>query len=66
MSSWHQEEDMALRLMRFALVFGAVLAIVVIIQAITTGAGSPDSWSESTAPIAPKQTIYRPQLRPLF
>jgi hypothetical protein len=57
---------MALRLMRFALVFGMVLAIAVIIRAITTVAGPPDSWSESSAPIAPKQTIYRPQLRPLF
>jgi hypothetical protein len=60
MSSWHQEEDMALRLMRFALVFGIVLAIAVIIRTIATGVALPDSQSESTAPIAPKQTIYRP------
>jgi hypothetical protein len=57
---------MALRLMRFALVFGIVLAIAVIIRTIATGVALPHSQSESTAPIAPKQTIYRPQLRPLF
>jgi hypothetical protein len=41
--------------MRFALVLGMVLAIALIIRAM----GSPDSQSELTAPIAPKQTIYR-------
>ena len=53
---------MALRLLRFALVFGAVLAMAVIILTVTTGAGPPDSRTESTAPIALKKPSYRPQL----
>ncbi len=57
---------MALRSTRFALVFRMLLAMAVIIGAITTGTGRLDSQSESTAPIAPKQTIYRSQLRNLF
>jgi len=35
-------------------------------DAITTWARPPDSQSEWTAPIAPKQPIYRSQLRTLF
>ncbi len=66
MSIWHQEEDMALGLTRFALVFGMVLAMAVIILTITTGAGPPVAQRESTAPIAAKTPIYRPQLRSLF
>jgi len=57
---------MALRLTRFALVFGMVLATAVIIRTITTGAAPPASQSESTASIAPKQPIYRPQLWNVF
>ena len=57
---------MALRSTRFALVFGMLLAMALIIGAITTGAGRLHSQSESNAPIAPKQTIYRSQLRNLF
>ncbi len=37
MSIWHQEEDLAPRLMRFALVFGMVLAIALIIRAMGGG-----------------------------
>ncbi len=66
MSIWHQGEDMALGLTRFALVFGMVLAITAIILTIMTGAGSPESQGASTAPIAAKTPIYRPQLWNLF
>jgi hypothetical protein len=52
--------------LRFALVFGIVLAMAVIIRTITTGAAPQDSQSESTAPIAAKTPIYRPQLWILF
>ncbi len=45
---------MALGLTRFALVFGMVLAMAVIILTITTGAGPPVAQRESTAPIAAK------------
>jgi len=57
---------MALRLTRFALLFGVVLAMAVIIRTITTGAAPQISQSESAAPIAPKTPIYRPQLWNLF
>ena len=57
---------MALALPKFALVFGMVLAIPVIILTITTGAGPPVAQNASTAPIAAKTPIYRPQLRSLF
>jgi hypothetical protein len=56
---------MALRPMRFILVFGMVSAMAMIILTITTGAG-PDSQSASTAPTAVKTPIYRPQLWNLF
>jgi len=36
------------------------LAMVVTILAIRPWAGAPDSQSKSTAPIAPRETIYRP------
>jgi hypothetical protein len=62
----HQEDDMASRATRFALVFGMAFATALTILAITTWARAPDSQSEWTAPIAPKQPIYRPQLRILF
>jgi hypothetical protein len=55
---------MALRPTRLALVFGMILAMMVIIRAITTGPAPPES--ESTAPIPSKETIYRPQLRNVF
>jgi hypothetical protein len=57
---------MASRATRFALVFGMAFATALTILAITTWARAPDSQSEWTAPIAPKQPIYRPQLRTLF
>jgi hypothetical protein len=57
---------MAVRLTRFGLVLGVVVAMVVIIRVITTGVGRADIRSESAAPIASKQTIYRSQLRNLF
>ncbi len=46
---------------RFAFVFGMVLAIAVTILAITTWAAPPNPESDSAAPIAPNQTIYRPE-----
>jgi hypothetical protein len=57
---------MASRATRFALVFGMAFATALTILAITTWARAPDSRSEWTAPIAPTQPIYRPQLRTLF
>ena len=63
---WHQEEDMAPRIMRFALAFWMAPAMAVTILAIKPWAGAPDSQSKSTAPIAPRETIYRPQHWNLF
>ena len=57
---------MASRATRFALVFGMAFATALTILAITTWARAPDSQSEWTAPIAPKQLIYRPQLHTVF
>jgi hypothetical protein len=57
---------MVSRATRFALVFGMAFATALTILAITTWARAPDSQSEWTAPIAPKQPIYRPQLRTVF
>jgi hypothetical protein len=54
---------MAFRATRFALVFGMAFATALTILAITTWARAPDSQSEWSAPIAPKQPIYRSQLR---
>ncbi len=62
----HREDDMASRATRFALVFGMAFATALTILAITTWARTPDSQSEWTAPIAPKQPIYRSQLRTVF
>jgi len=62
----HQEDDMVSRATRFALVFGMAFATALTILAITTWARAPDSQSEWTAPIAPKQPIYRPQLHTVF
>jgi hypothetical protein len=56
---------MALGLAKFALV-GMVLAMAVIILTITTGLSSSNSRSESTAPMALEQPIYRPQHWNLF
>jgi hypothetical protein len=44
-----------------ALVFAMVLALAMTVLAITTWAGLPDPGDESAAPIAPRETIYRPQ-----
>jgi hypothetical protein len=52
---------MASRATRFAFVFGMAFATALTILAITTWARAPDSQSEWTTPIAPKQPIYRPQ-----
>jgi hypothetical protein len=41
-------------------------ATALTILAITTWARAPDSQSEWTAPMAPKQPIYRSQLQTLF
>ena len=57
---------MASRATRFAFVFGMAFATALTILAITTWARTPDSQSEWTAPIAPKQPIYRSQLRTVF
>jgi hypothetical protein len=57
---------MASRATRIALVFGMAFATALTILAITTWARAPDSQSKWTAPIAPKQPIYQPQLRTLF
>jgi len=57
---------MASRATRFAVVFGMAFATALTILAITTWARAPDSQSEWTTPIAPKQPIYRPQLQTLF
>ena len=47
------ERDMALRLAKFALVLGMVLAMAVIILTITTGLSPPsNSRSEWTVPMA--------------
>ena len=45
---------------KLAFVFGMVLAMAVIILAITTWAAPPDPESQSAAPIPPRETIYRP------
>jgi hypothetical protein len=63
---WHHEEDMASRTTRFALVFWMALAMAVTILAIKPWAGAPESQRKSTAPIASRETIYRPQHRNLF
>jgi hypothetical protein len=55
-----------LGLAKFALVLGMVLAMAVIILTITTGLSSSNSRSESTAPMALEQPIYRPQHWNLF
>ena len=53
--------------LRFALVFGMILAMAVAIRTIATGAAPQDSQrSASTAPIAGTTPIYRPQLWNLF
>jgi hypothetical protein len=57
---------MASRATRFALVFGVAFATALTILAITTWARAPDSQSEWSAPIAPKQPIYRSQLHTVF
>ena len=41
--------------------FGIVLAMAMTVLAITTWAHLPDPEDESAAPLAPRQTIYRPQ-----
>jgi hypothetical protein len=40
---------------------GMVLAMAVIILAITTRAAPPKREDDSAAPIPPRETIYRPQ-----
>jgi hypothetical protein len=44
-----------------AFVFAVVLAMAMTVLAITTWARLPDPEDESAAPLAPRQTIYRPQ-----
>jgi hypothetical protein len=44
-----------------AFVFAVVLAMAMTVLAITTWAHLPDPEDESAAPLAPRQTIYRPQ-----
>jgi hypothetical protein len=44
-----------------AFVFAMVLALAMTVLAITTWASLPDPGDESAAPIAPRETIYRPQ-----
>jgi hypothetical protein len=45
----------------FAFSFGVVLAMAVVILAITTWAAPLDPESDSVAPIPPRETIYRPE-----
>jgi hypothetical protein len=51
---------------RFVLVFGMLLAMAVMIRTTMPGMALSDSQSESVAPIAPQQPIYRPELWNLF
>lgn len=44
-----------------AFVFAMVLAMAMTVLAITTWARLPETEDESAAPIAPRETIYRPQ-----
>jgi len=37
------------------------LAVAVTVLAISTWANAPDPQDEAAAPLAPRQTIYRPQ-----
>jgi hypothetical protein len=46
---------------RLAFVFAMLLATAITFLAITTWARLPDPDDESAAPLAPRQTIYRPQ-----
>ena len=52
---------MALKPDRLAFVFGMALAMAMTILAMRTWAGPPNPESDSAAPIAPSETIYRPQ-----
>ena len=46
---------------RLAFAFGMALAVAVTVLAISTWANAPDPQDEAAAPLAPRQTIYRPQ-----
>ena len=46
---------------RLVFVLGMILAMALTILAITTWAAPPHPQSESAAPVAPRQTIYRPE-----
>jgi hypothetical protein len=41
--------------------FGMALAVAVTVLAITTWDNAPDPEDDAAAPLAPRQTIYRPQ-----
>jgi hypothetical protein len=45
---------------RLAFIFGMVVAMAVMILAITTWAAPPEPEGDWAAPIPPRQTIYRP------
>ena len=46
---------------RLPFAFGMALAVAVTALAITTWANAPDPEDAAAAPLAPRQTIYRPQ-----
>ena len=49
-----------------ALSLGIVVAIAVIVLAITTWAAPPNPESDSVAPIPPSEAVYRPQYLNLY
>jgi hypothetical protein len=51
---------------RLAFRFGVVLAMAAIVLAIATWAAPPKPASESAAPIAPSEAVYRPQYLNLY